>query len=235
MSRTTPVWLLAISLLPTTTDSAIARRTGLTRELIRQERHKHAVTPFGRNKDGLRRCATCIQTKTVDNFRTIAVKDRTYYASICRACDAARDKPKRKLRVVTVEQVAQARAQARAARKEQEQYPEVRARVLLSDLRGSDRKRDMACTLTLDFVRIHVAAPCVYCGEDEIMRTLDRIDNTVGHTEDNVVSACTRCNRVRINMPYAAWLLVAPGMRAAREAGLFGNWIGPRMGAKVKS
>jgi hypothetical protein len=56
--------------------------------------------------------------------------------------------------------------------------------------------------------------------------TLDRIDNDKGHTEDNVVPACIRCNYTRRSMPYEAWLVVAKGMREARERGLFGEWTG---------
>jgi hypothetical protein len=56
--------------------------------------------------------------------------------------------------------------------------------------------------------------------------TVDRVDNDLGHLQSNVVPACVRCNHVRGQMPYEAWLMVAPGMRAAREAGLFGGWDG---------
>jgi len=54
--------------------------------------------------------------------------------------------------------------------------------------------------------------------------TLDRKDNDVGHVKDNVVPACVRCNYTRGDMPFDAWLVVAAGMRQAREKGLFGDW-----------
>lgn len=54
--------------------------------------------------------------------------------------------------------------------------------------------------------------------------TLDRKDNALGHTPGNVVPACTRCNYVRRDMPEKAWLMLAPAMRVAREAGAFGDW-----------
>jgi len=56
--------------------------------------------------------------------------------------------------------------------------------------------------------------------------TLDRIDDAKGHTADNVVPACIRCNYARRDMPYKAWLVVAKAMRKARALGLFGNWTG---------
>jgi hypothetical protein len=56
--------------------------------------------------------------------------------------------------------------------------------------------------------------------------TLDRIDNKRGHSRANVVPACIRCNYARRDMPYAAWLCLAPGLRVALEQGLFGEWTG---------
>jgi len=56
--------------------------------------------------------------------------------------------------------------------------------------------------------------------------TLDRINNEKGHTADNVIPACYRCNLIRRDMPYDAWMHVAPSIRSAREAGLFRDWIG---------
>jgi len=56
--------------------------------------------------------------------------------------------------------------------------------------------------------------------------TLDRVDNTCGHIQSNVVSACVRCNYMRRDMPYAAWLKLLPMIKQAREEGLFGTWTG---------
>jgi len=56
--------------------------------------------------------------------------------------------------------------------------------------------------------------------------TLDRIDNLKGHSFDNVVPACIRCNYARRNMSYEAWLCLTEGMRRARELDLFKGWTG---------
>jgi hypothetical protein len=56
--------------------------------------------------------------------------------------------------------------------------------------------------------------------------TVDRIDNNKGHLLTNVVPACLRCNLARGDMPYEAWLCLVPGLKEAREKGLFGAWIG---------
>ena len=56
--------------------------------------------------------------------------------------------------------------------------------------------------------------------------TLDRIDNEIGHVFANVVGSCVRCNLIRRHMPYAAWMCIVPGLRKAREEGLFQGWTG---------
>lgn len=100
------------------------------------------------------------------------------------------------------------------------------ARTILADARKADRRMGVEFDLNLTFVIRSIAQPCVYCGDTDLRRTLDRIENTKGHTRTNVVVACERCNYVRRNMPYEAWLAIAPAMRDARERGLFGGWTG---------
>ncbi len=99
-----------------------------------------------------------------------------------------------------------------------------RDRWILQDSRSTDKKRGLKNDLDREFIKITIATGCSYCGETEIRIGLDRIDNAKGHTKNNVRAACMRCNYLRRDMPFAAWLSVTPAIRAAREAGLFGNW-----------
>ena len=52
--------------------------------------------------------------------------------------------------------------------------------------------------LELNWVREFVKQPCIYCEDTEDIG-LDRIDNTKGHTKDNVVPCCYACNTARGN------------------------------------
>lgn len=99
-------------------------------------------------------------------------------------------------------------------------------RWILEDSRRSDRCYGRQNNLSREFVESSIKNGCIYCGETQLRMTLDRIDNEKGHTRDNVVPSCIRCNYTRRDIPYEAWLVIAPGMRRAREAGLFGGWTG---------
>lgn len=113
-----------------------------------------------------------------------------------------------------------------ACRKLRRQSPEGLPQTILEDSRCADRKKGFENDMTLEFIEKLIAPGCSYCEDTELRMTLDRIDNSMGHTQDNVVSACIRCNYVRKTMPYKAWLLVAKKMKIAREKGLFGDWTG---------
>lgn len=88
----------------------------------------------------------------------------------------------------------------------------------------SDAEKGYENNLTVEFVEAQFDEPCSYCGTTEIPPSLDRIDNDKGHTLDNVVPCCARCNYIRRDIPYAAWLLMVPGLKEAHEKGFLSNY-----------
>jgi hypothetical protein len=101
---------------------------------------------------------------------------------------------------------------------------------ILKDSKDSDRRYGRENDLDLDFVRFLISKGCEYCGvsPEETKMSLDRVDNAKGHLRDNVVPSCTNCNLTRGNMPYEAWIIVAPALRQARERGLLKGWVRKR-------
>lgn len=97
---------------------------------------------------------------------------------------------------------------------------------LLQDCRGSDGKRGLKTDLTEGYIKHLISDGCMYCGETSIRMSLDRIDNDLGHTFTNVVPCCIRCNYMRRNMPFEAWLKLLPALRDMVKSGIFGTWIG---------
>lgn len=119
---------------------------------------------------------------------------------------------------------ARKHARSRVDNKRRRTEPKFRPSVILKDSRCSDKKYGRENDLTRTFIETAIARECSYCGDTERMMTLDRVDNAIGHIQSNVVAACNRCNYIRRDMPYEAWLLVAPTIRAARLRGLLDGW-----------
>lgn len=71
-----------------------------------------------------------------------------------------------------------------------------------------------------------VNSDCSYCGEPGGKSGLDRINPNHQHTIANTVACCARCNYLRGDMPYAAWMFISGSVREARETGAFNGWSG---------
>lgn len=96
---------------------------------------------------------------------------------------------------------------------------------ILKDSRASDRRSGLGENdLDEDFIKELVANGCRYSGETQILISLDRIDNSIGHMKHNVNPCCLRCNYIRRNMPYEAWIRFSSTLKEVRAAGLFGTW-----------
>lgn len=99
-------------------------------------------------------------------------------------------------------------------------------RWILEDSRKSDKLKNLLNNMDVVFIANTIQNGCHYCGETKLRMTLDRIDNDKGHTKDNVLPACIRCNYMRRSMPYQAWDHIKTSVRSAKELGLFGDWTG---------
>jgi len=75
----------------------------------------------------------------------------------------------------------------------------IKASKMVSAYRCKDNKRGFNCNLTKEwFIDNIILKPCSYCGDIDNVGC-DRVDNSKGHTMDNVVPCCYRCNVIRSN------------------------------------
>lgn len=171
-------------------------------------------------------CSHCGEVKTLDQFSLTYSKQypnqKRSYCERCR-CKMAYQSSKERYR-----NNEDYRERRRIAGRERERRnradPSKRAMYLIKDCKKCDKKRGLDCDLNKDVVETLIASPCTYCGDTDSIKTLDRIDNAVGHLLSNVVCSCIRCNMIKRDMPHDAWLEITPVIRRLREEGRFGDW-----------
>jgi hypothetical protein len=170
-------------------------------------------------------CKVCKDPKDQGDFPPyVSARGKAGIRGTCRSCRSIDKKAGRvrKHRKPRAEYAAERSASNKYARKHNVDVP----KFIMADSRRSDKKRGHHNDLDYEWIKSAIYSGCVYCGEQDLRMTLDRQDNDLGHIKTNVVPACIRCNIARRNMPLEAWLVVAEGMRKAKELGLFGTWTG---------
>ena len=166
-------------------------------------------------------CAGCKLDLEIDQFPLRTVNGKKYPRVYCKKCNGAKLKAlKPSTREKRLERDKKRSALLTLSRKVD--GPE-RAKIIFSDLRASDRKRKLEFSLTIEDISSLINKGCSYCGDNKFI-SLDRKDNSIGHTLDNVVPCCRRCNYIRRDMPYEAWLFISPKLKEAIDLGLLGTW-----------
>lgn len=151
---------------------------------------------------------------------------------ICRECDVLYRKRFPKYSIEAKRGHNQRRRDKQSAERKQAEFA---AKYVLADCKEADRKKKRDNDLTLEFIRDLISHGCKYCGTVELRISLDRINNSLGHLQSNVNACCRRCNWLRRDMPYEAWLRLVPTIKQIAVEGLFGDWhAGPNRHAQVK-
>lgn len=94
-----------------------------------------------------------------------------------------------------------------------------KASKMLSSYRCRDKKFGVeVCDMDIDYMLNNIIRkPCVYCGDTRRVGA-DRIDNTRGHTKDNVVPCCVECNQVRRDyFSYEEMLILGKAIKEIKE------------------
>jgi len=83
--------------------------------------------------------------------------------------------------------------------------------MLISIYKSNAKKRSIDYKLSYDYFASIINSPCTYCGDrnENILKKekykdfkytgIDRVDNSVGYTEENTVPCCEFCNRAKLN------------------------------------
>ena len=170
----------------------------------------------------MKTCNKCGIEKEETEYLTRIVNGKRYLRTYCKPCWNKRSSE----RPGHSEKPSKAKYYQKRKKLRADGDFDVCCRAHLQDCRSSDKRKGRENDLTIEFILDTLSKPCSYCEVPDGRMSLDRIDNSIGHLQTNVVSSCARCNLTRGSMPYEAWLVVSPGMKTARLAGLFGDWRG---------
>lgn len=83
-----------------------------------------------------------------------------------------------------------------------------RASIMLGGYRHFDRKYGRETTITREWIVDHIfSSSCVYCGESDWRKLgCDRKDNSIGHTPENCIPACSECNSAKARYPFHQYI-----------------------------
>jgi hypothetical protein len=164
-------------------------------------------------------CRVCGKNKATSEFAEWA---RGRKRKICKLCYSQEKAIKHKIDRKNLQKNQNINATRRAWR----QNPKYRPTVIFQDTRNGDKKKlGQTNDLTKEFIANLIKDGCHYCGETKLQITLDRIDNSLPHNQNNVLSACVRCNLIRRELPFRCWVHIVPSIRSAKELGLFDDWV----------
>lgn len=167
------------------------------------------------NKDGMRQCNQCHEIKPLDDFHKS--KDRYLNREYrCKICSLKRQRP-RPLR--WQQMTAEQKSKRKESAKKHRQSEKGRVVWLIQAYKRIDKSKSMNCEITrtwfMDNIFNH---PCIYCGDYERIGC-DRIDNSIGHTPENVVPCCADCNVSRMNrFTFNEMLVIGRAIRKVKVA-----------------
>lgn len=94
-----------------------------------------------------------------------------------------------------------------------------KASKMISSYRNKDKKMGVEVTdIDIDWMIENILTKkSVYCGDDKRIGC-DRVDNSKGHTKDNVVPCCVECNTARSNLfTFEEMKVIGKSIRAVKE------------------
>ena len=75
-----------------------------------------------------------------------------------------------------------------------------------SQYKSNAKARAYSFNLTYEEFCTFWQQPCFYCDGDIHTVGIDRIDNTLGYSLDNIVSCCGLCNQMKMDLPLDTFL-----------------------------
>ena len=156
------------------------------------------------------------------NGMTMSLKEWSYYAGV--PMNALKLRYYKHSQDYSVEEVIYGRRVKRGHNRPKDisecQSIRAKASKMISSYKARDKKIGLSvCDITIDWMIENILKrPCTYCGDTRRIGC-DRIDNSKGHTMDNVVPCCVECNNVRNDFfSYREMLLLGEKIREIKKS-----------------
>lgn len=108
--------------------------------------------------------------------------------------------------------------QKRNARMESD--PLLKCEHVYKSYKSRSPRRNLSFDLTLNTFIKHFNDPCYYCGNDYDGISFDRVVNTKGYTEDNIVPCCHDCNRMKTTVSHDRFIKLCKSIARNHETKL---------------
>ena len=163
-----------------------------------------------------KRCPTCNEFKTLDQFgKRAASPDGHYYkCKLCkRAAEDASYKANREKRLTACSEYYQ-KNKARISEKGKKYREKVHDRIvayrkteknIYSVYKSGAKKRDLDFDLTFDQFMSFWQQDCSYCKRPIPTIGIDRVDSNIGYSLENCVSCCSICNCMKLDHSLEEW------------------------------
>lgn len=173
-------------------------------------------------------CKKCGEKKDISKFAPYTEeRKKGLTRNICRKC-----KTKKQIELIknNPERLAKTKEYMKIYYKKNNHIGKVKS------YRSSDRKKNVESITLSQFKDLINKTPfCFYCEATDInILGLDRIDNTKGHSLNNVVVCCEKCNNILSDIPYEAKLCLKQGLKEIKNNNYLKNWtIGTKRNKKI--
>lgn len=177
-------------------------------------RKPNKLTPF-------RICTKCSIEKPIEDFPTDKHL-KSGYKSNCKSCAHKMTTTWRKANLIRLNDYAKnryhtesleqrERRRIRGNSEKAKEWKRNSSTVRVLEIKKTAQQRGLDFNLPLELGKDLVTDNCYYCGDPPELRFngIDRVDNSKGYLEDNVVTACKYCNAGKLTRSkgeFEAWL-----------------------------
>lgn len=176
------------------------RNNVVSRKKAKFELHKSEITIA--QCDQMQVCSKCLETKKFEEFKTLengsVSKMCVFCIEYCATAKLKNTAQRRSKNLIRELQINNTRQKKRYAKKLD--------RDLFFIYQYQAKERSIDFSLSYEESVILFNSLCFYCGTKTFKNGIDRVKNSLGYESENVVSCCSKCNRMKSDWSYESFI-----------------------------